>query len=274
MFFKEDSTIRKDFGLVDARLGGSAGLDIMPKSGTPEHFKSLRGLDVVEFMETALAAIPPVTYAESYTASLSRTQHAFTGVRGLPDTEDLLAQEILFLELSRTENKDDILSPHVDFDYATARIHLRLPDLRSRELTDFIERARLAVAPSSAGLDPVLTGFAAFVHTMSGQVLRTQAHSLLLTGLAIGVLFVILFGPRQGLAALGVNLLPVVAATGLMAWLGVPFDFSTVLVAGITLGLCVDDTIHLLHAYNRGRRTRAPADARREASLLTGGRSS
>ena len=271
VFFKEDSTIRKDFGLVDARLGGSSGLDIMLESGTPEHFKSLPGLAAVESMETALAALPPVTYAESYTAPLSRTQHAFTGVRGLPDTEDLLAQELLFLELSRTENKDDILSPHVDFDYATARIHLRLPDLSSRELTDFIKRVRLAVAPASAGLDPVLTGFAAFVHTMSGQVLRTQAHSLLLTGLVVGLLFVVLFGPRQGLAAFGVNLLPVVAATGLMAWLGVPFDFSTVLVAGITLGLCVDDTIHLLHAYNRARRTRPAGDARREAILLTGG---
>ena len=271
VFFKEDSTIRKDFGLVDARLGGSAGLDIMLKSGTPEHFKSLSGLEAVETMETALAALPPVTYAESYTAPLSGTQQAFTGVRGLPGSEDLLAQEILFLELSRTENKDDVLSPHVDFDYATARIHLRLPDLPSRELADFIGRVRLAVAPLSAGLDPVLTGFAAFVHTMSGQVLRTQAQSLLLTGFAIGLLFVLLFGWGQGLAAFGVNLLPVVAATGLMAWLGVPFDFSTVLVAGITLGLCVDDTIHLLHAYNRARRTRPAAAARREAILLTGG---
>ena len=271
VFFKEDSTIREDFGLVDARLGGSAGLDIMLESKTPEHFRSLHGLRAVESMETALAALSPVTYAESYTSPLSLTQHAFTGVRELPDTEDLLAQELLFLELSRTENKDDILSPHVDFDYATARIHLRLPDLPSGKLADFIERVWLAVAPASAGLDPVLTGFAAFVHTMSGQVLRTPAHSLLLTGLAVGLLFVVLFGPRQGLAAFGVNLLPVVAATGLMAWLGVPFDFSTVLVAGITLGLCVDDTIHLLHAYNRARRTQPAGDARREAILLTGG---
>lgn len=95
-----------------------------------------------------------MTYAESYTAPLSNTQHAFTGVRELPDSEDLLAQEILFLELSRTENKDDVLSLHVDFDYATARIHLRLPDLPSSELGHFIERVRLAVAPASAGLDP------------------------------------------------------------------------------------------------------------------------
>lgn len=106
---------------------------------------------------------------------------------------------------------------------------------------------------------------------MSAQVLRTQAQSLLLIGLAIGLMFVVLFGMRQGLSALGVNLLPVAATTGLMAWLGVPFDFSTVLIAGITLGLCVDDTIHLLHAYNRARRTQPAGDARREAILLTGG---
>lgn len=59
VFFKEDGTVRQDFGLVDARLGGSAGLDILLKSGTPEHFKAPPGLDAVESTETALAALPP-----------------------------------------------------------------------------------------------------------------------------------------------------------------------------------------------------------------------
>lgn len=268
--FAESSTIRKDFALVDAELGGSVGLDIMLKSQESEHFSSRHGLEVVASMETELAGLPRVNHAESYTAPLVRTQQAFTGVRELPDTEPALAQNLLFLELSRTENKDDVLSPHVSFDYASARIHLRVPDLPSHELAELMGSTRRAMEARGTALEPVLTGFGAFVHTMSEQVLRTQAQSLALTMASIGLVFIALFGVRQGLAALGVNLLPVLATTGLMAWLGVPFDFSTVLVAGITLGLCVDDTIHLLHAYNRARRTQAPFEARREAILLTG----
>ena len=30
-----------------------------------------------------------------------------------------------------------------------------------------------------------------------------------------------------------------------------PFDFATVLISSVTLGLCVDDTIHWLHYYQQ-----------------------
>ena len=67
----------------------------------------------------------------------------------------------------------------------------------------------------------------------------------------IAGLLLLQFGIKAGLAGIIANLLPLVATTGLICWLGIPFDFATILVTGITLGLAVDDSIHFLHGYQR-----------------------
>ena len=53
-----------------------------------------------------------------------------------------------------------------------------------------------------------------------------------------------------GIAVL-VNLLPIGLVMGIVALMGIPFDFSTVLISSITLGLSVDNSIHLIHHLTR-----------------------
>jgi predicted RND superfamily exporter protein len=49
--------------------------------------------------------------------------------------------------------------------------------------------------------------------------------------------------------ALLVNTLPLLAAFGVMGWLGVPLDAGTVLVGNLALGIAIDDSIHILAAH-------------------------
>jgi uncharacterized protein len=48
---------------------------------------------------------------------------------------------------------------------------------------------------------------------------------------------------------------------GAMAWLRLPLDISTVMVASTTLGLALDDTIHTLVHYRRGAAARGASGA-------------
>jgi len=50
------------------------------------------------------------------------------------------------------------------------------------------------------------------------------------------------------------NLLPVLAAGGLMGFLGINLEFGTVMVACVVIGIGVDDTIHYIGRYLRKRR--------------------
>ena len=57
-----------------------------------------------------------------------------------------------------------------------------------------------------------------------------------------------------------------------MGWLRILFDFSTMMVGSIALGLVVDDTIHFLHAFNRELERSGDVRAATRHTLLTTGR--
>ena len=49
---------------------------------------------------------------------------------------------------------------------------------------------------------------------------------------------------RRGLLSMIPNLLPVVATLGVMGWLDIPLDVSTIMIGAIVIGIAVDDTVH------------------------------
>jgi predicted RND superfamily exporter protein len=65
--------------------------------------------------------------------------------------------------------------------------------------------------------------------------------------------YILLRDVRGTLYALVPNLWPVLVILGGMGWFGIPLDIATVMVASITLGLVVDDTIHTLAHYRELR---------------------
>jgi uncharacterized protein len=94
------------------------------------------------------------------------------------------------------------------------------------------------------------------------QLVSTLGQSFALTLVAVaGILYLLLRRVRLTLLALVPNVLPVVVIFGVMAWIGVPLDISTVMVASTTLGLALDDTIHTLVHYRRETLARNAAGA-------------
>lgn len=108
-----------------------------------------------------------------------------------------------------------------------------------------------------------------------GQVLLldTQIRSFALAFAIVGLVIAVAF---RSLTVLLIsflpNILPIVLTLGAMGLLQIPLNTATVTVAGIALGLIVDDTIHFLHRYNDARtRGESPTEAVRD-TLYTIGR--
>jgi hypothetical protein len=77
-------------------------------------------------------------------------------------------------------------------------------------------------------------------------MLRSYAFALLV----ITPLMMLLLGSlRRGLVSMVPNLIPVVAVLGLMGWLGIPLDSTTMMVGAMVIGIAVDDTIHFMHKF-------------------------
>jgi predicted RND superfamily exporter protein len=109
---------------------------------------------------------------------------------------------------------------------------------------------------------------------MDSGVIQTQRESVLVVCVACLVFLLWVFrSVPLALLTLVVSMLPVALVLGLMGVLGLPVNIATVLIAGIAVGIAVDDTIYLVHTWQRlrqeGRDRRAAVD---EAMHAVGGR--
>ena len=271
VFFKDKSQIRQDFNLADNQLGGSGVVDIIIRQKQSDFFKRKSAFDLTHKLAQDLARHPTINYAEAMDIPIGLVHHAFGAKKQFPQNENQLSQELLFLELSRSEAKDDILSPYVNFDYSATHIHLRTPDLKSNDIQNLIFDINAIMAPAHSLGEVIFTGFNVFVDVLGVELVEVLLESLALTSLLILVIFIFIFGFKIGVIGWSANLLPIIIMLGAISWLGFPFDVATILVASITLGLAVDDSIHFLHAWAQARKEGATSyEARRQALQITG----
>jgi len=118
-------------------------------------------------------------------------------------------------------------------------------------------RARLGAASIDC------TGWALLIAETAVATRTTQTRSLLLGGVTLAALLLLaLRDVRLGLLAVATNALAIGGVLALAAWSGVALDlFATVLLAAL-LGSTVDNTLHLLLAWQAARRDGAGAAER------------
>ena len=84
-------------------------------------------------------------------------------------------------------------------------------------------------------------------------------------GIALAVTALVVFAGfrsvRVAILALLPNVVPIALTLGFMGWSGIALNTATVTVAGIALGLIVDDTIHFLYRYLLARKRFEPPEA-------------
>ena len=255
VLFKKTSHVSKAFEVADRELGGSGSLEVLVDGGRERYFQLIDNFNRVKSLAEGFESEEFVNHSNTYILPVGITHRALAGgsASPLPQSADELAQEIFFLELSRGERGKDLVSPYLNFTSSTARIEAQTPNLSSLELGSLIDSLSSLSKQIFPGGEITVTGMGHYVHQLSRYVLSTQARSFALTLLVIAVVFTALFGLRLGMAGFVSNLFPVLVSTGMLCLLQVPFDFATVLVAGITFGLSVDDSIHFLHHFRRER---------------------
>jgi uncharacterized protein len=130
------------------------------------------------------------------------------------------------------------------------RLTLFVPTAGYTVIDPLIDEARALARAALPGATIEVSGKYPLLLAMQRYLISTLALSLLLTLPVLALTFYILLREAKGtLFALLPNLWPVLLILGGMGWFGVPLDIATVMVASITLGLVVDDTIHTLAHY-------------------------
>jgi predicted RND superfamily exporter protein len=246
VFFKPYEKIYKNFVFFDDNFNGTGNFDIL-LLGDKGEFKKIDRFNQIIKLQKDFEKQKSVIATKSYTDYISMV-HKEVLHSNYPTTQEDLAQEILFVELSKSASKDDMLSSYTNFDYSEVRVNIKTPNMNSKdtkELVDFM----IDKLKEYDIKDYTMTGNEYFVFKLSDYVLSTQIESIIICLISISILFLFLYGLKLSLFASMANFLPILVTLGVLVVSGNSFDFATVAIAGVAIGFCVDDTIHIMHNF-------------------------
>ncbi|MDM8562439.1 MMPL family transporter [Candidatus Marithioploca araucensis] len=214
---------------------------------------------------------PEVTHVNTITDTFKRLNKNMHGddptYYRLPEQRDLAAQYLLLYEMSLPYGLD--LNNQINIDKSATRIAITLKTLSTNELLALEERVQQWLKEN--GL-PAMQVPGASTSIMFANIGSRNIRSMLL-GAALALILIsliLIFALRSlkfGLISLIPNLVPTLMAFGLWGLLVGQVGLGLSVVAGLTIGIVVDDTIHYLSKYLRARREKAldPEDAVRYA---------
>jgi hypothetical protein len=253
----ESEPVRIATELIDRELGGSDSFEMLLDSGLENGFQDperLRRLDelrsfAASFERGGMTVAKTVSVADV----LKEIHQALNENRpdhyAVPGDRRLVAQEFLLFENAGSDDLEDV----VDTRFRLASFTFRVPSGDAMVSVPFLE----AIGDH---FEQVLDGMAEVTMT-GGLVISTRSFYAMIRGMAesyaialvvITPLMILMLGSlRSGLISMIPNVTPVVLTLGLMGWLGVPIDFSTMMSGAIVLSIAVDDTIHFAHGFQR-----------------------
>jgi predicted RND superfamily exporter protein len=174
----------------------------------------------------------------------------------LPEDRELSAQYLLLYELSLPYGLD--LGDRISIDKSASRLTATLGNVTTAQTKAFLADAeRYTQENFPPGLRPQPTSTHVMFTYITDRNLEQMFGGTLIAVAAICAIMVVsLRSVKLGLLSLVPNALPIAVAFGAWALLVGEIGFSIAVVAAISLGIVVDDTVHLLSKYMRGRRER------------------
>jgi len=252
VFFKKNSSIYSAFTLVDNELGGSGVVSMVFRTSEEDYFRTFEPFEKILNFEGEIRSLSEINSTESYSDPIGQIhRNLVSDGSDYPQSEEQLAQEMLLSEWSRSADGRDVLAENVNFTYDSKHLRAYTRNLSSVELDKVITKLE-GQHRAQSGDDlpaPIFTGHSVFFAKLSNYILETQFSTIALTFVFIFLILTLEFNFRLAMAGMLACSLPVLITMGTIALLGFPFDFATVIIASVTMGLSIDDTIHILHSY-------------------------
>ncbi len=145
------------------------------------------------------------------------------------------------------------LDPWVAEDFSIVRILVETRDLDARQTIREIDVLQKTAQELFPDAEINITGGMPEYAALNQYVAEGQVDSLFTALAVIAVLMMLVFRSfRLGLIGMIPNITPLVVIGGVMGLSRTPFDFLTVTIAPMILGLSVDDTIHFIDYLKYG----------------------
>jgi len=260
-FFAPDHSISRSTDRVETKLSGVTTMEVVLTAPDRDGLKNPATLAQIKALQSWLEQQPEIDRSFSLVEVIEEMNRAFSGEElgdaALPTSRKLVEQLLLIYD-------GEDLYELVNREFQRGRIALNLNVHGANEIGQVIERieAHLKAKPI-AGIHAEMAGFGRLFSDQEDRIVVGQVKSFTSAFLQILLLMALLFRSFRGaLICLVPNLAPLFFIFVMMGTTGIALDVATVLIAGVILGITVDDTIHLYHGYlHRIRRGVSPVFA-------------
>jgi predicted RND superfamily exporter protein len=252
-FFKPAHPVSRDTRLVESKLSGVTTLEISLVGDGRDSLQNVATLGAVRDFQRWLEALPEVDRTVSVVDLVEEMHWAMNGekpaFRTLPGTDRLLRQYLLVYD-----GQDLYELVNRDFEHARIVLNLNVHGAKEIGRSIAVIRAHLAAQPLP-GVKVDIGGYGRLFADQVDLLVSGQIKSFA-GAFALIFVFMAVLWRSPGAAALCMvpNIVPLYFVFVLMGGAGIHLDLATVMIAGVVLGITVDDTIHLYHGYRLRRR--------------------
>lgn len=264
-FFRQDSPIVTRLNDVQQNLVGSRVFYVTIK-GDPGDFTNAQKLKKVESLQKYLRSLGKFDSVMSVTDLLSLTNREMHEGKEeffrVPGKDDLLQQ---YLMLFRRYDYERYLS----HDASTVNLEIHHNINSSTELNALVAKILKEVDSGAFGpLNCTITGKDILVAASVDGIAICQTYNLTSNLALILIIISSLFlSLKAGGLAIIPNLVPIFVIFGVMGFCDIPLSIGTCMVAAVTIGIAVDDTIHFMIRYNKEMKTLGNEQAALEATI-------
>lgn len=258
-YFSEDTQFRQEADLVAANLSGIDQIEYSLRAAGPGGVADPAYLRKLDEFANWYRTQPGVQHVNSVVDIMKRLNKNMHGDDAayyrIPDGRELAAQYLLLYEMSLPFGLD--LTDQINVDKSATRFSVTLKNSSTKEIlaTEANAQAWLA-ANAPEYMRASGTGSSMMFAHIGDRNIRSMISGNAIALLLIsGVLVLALRNLKLGLLSLVPNLVPAAMAFGLWGLFVGQVGLALSVVAVMTYGIVVDDTIHSMTKYLHARRT-------------------
>ncbi len=272
--FDERYTFRTDTDFIIENLTGLDRLEYSLDSGSEGGISNPEYLRNVEAFAEWYRVQPEVHSVQAFPDILKRVNKNMHGddpaFYRIPDDPELAAQLLLLYEFSLPFGAN--LNDRVDISKSATRMAVALKNTSTQDHLAIDSRAQAWLQSNAPELATPTSGFTMISAHMSSQNIKSMLLGTIIATFLISLILLFVFrSVRIGLICLVPNFVPAIMAFGLWGYLSGNIGLGASVVTAISIGIIVDDTIHFLVKYLKGRRIGLSAPEAVSATIRTVG---
>lgn len=251
-YLSESHQLRKNMSFIEEKIGGTLSIELLLHAKSKDHDfthpESLRMLE--EIQNDIMKNFPNVTSSMSVANYLKDVNRAFNKNDERFYTIPQTSGDIIdYMELDGTGT--------VDMFTAKKNMEVRMSlqtkwgsnDQTTSLLNSIAERTRPKLGNNYT---MQFTGLGTLYVEMENILVDSQISSFIPA--LIAIFFMMFFIARSfSLTMISIipNIFPIYVILGVMGWFKIPLDVSTMMIANVTIGIAIDDTVHIITWFRR-----------------------